>query len=46
MNKQIFFSNEEYDIIMTPKSKPPVNSDVITKRNRGRPKNKYLNHYH
>ena len=44
MNKQIFFSNSDYDIIMTPKSKPipPVNSDVITKRNRGRPKKQVL----
>ena len=40
MNKQIFFSNSEYDIIMTPRSKPipPDNSDVIAKRSRGRPK--------
>ena len=44
MNKQIFFSNSDYDIIMHSKFKPipPVNSDVITKRNRGRPKKQVL----
>ena len=43
MNKQIFFSNSDYDIIMTPKSKPipPISEDVV-KRNRGRPKKQVL----
>ena len=43
MNKQIFFSNEEYDIIMTPKSKPiPPISEDVAKRSRGRPKKAVL----
>ena len=43
MNKQIFFSNSDYDIIMTPKSKP-VEPATITepKRSRGRPKKAVL----
>ena len=43
MNKQIFFSNSDYDIIMTPKIKP-VEPATITepKRNRGRPKKAVL----
>ena len=43
MNKQIFFSNSDYDIIMTPKSKPiPPISEEVAKRSRGRPKKAVL----